>query len=163
MLFYILFAIGVIGFIALFSGQPGDSFLFTMMVGTVSGLAWLSFSLFVKKDWRGFRGKNGMPIRISLGILGTLALIMTHFFWVDFPRFVTQDYRTLKGIPSEVEYHSGSGETDESFFVTLEGIRLPLLPVPDISEEKAEKRYFEIKYFPYSKWIVDYEIGSDRE
>ncbi|MBH0230775.1 hypothetical protein [Halobacillus yeomjeoni] len=83
---------------------------------------------------------------------------MSHFFWVDFPNYITGDYRTLEGFPSEVEYFPPSGKTGESLFVTVEGVRLPLNPVPEVSVEEAEDRYFVIKYFPYSSWIVDYEI-----
>ncbi|RPF50405.1 hypothetical protein [Aquisalibacillus elongatus] len=158
MFFYILFGIGIIAFIPVYLAEDINSFILIMASGTISGFSLVSFSIFVNKDWKGFRGKNGLPMRIIFGGIGVFVLIMTHFFWVDFPNYITNDYLTLEGVPSEVEYFPDSGKTGDSFFVTVEGVRLPLTPVPNISEEEAEDRYFVIKYFPYSQWIVEYKM-----
>ncbi|WP_226580946.1 hypothetical protein [Halobacillus litoralis] len=158
MFFYILFGIGILAFVPIYFAENINSFIFIMASGTISGFSLVSFSIFVNKDWKGFRGKNGLPMRIIFGGIGVLVLIMSHFFWVDLPNYITENYRTLEGVPSEVEYFPPSGKTGESFFVTIEGVRLPLTPAPKVSEEEAEGRYFTIKYFPYSEWIVDYKI-----
>jgi hypothetical protein len=129
-----------------------DSFVFPYLVKTLPIIILVLVCMIIL-----FRKEFGLQRYIQLGI--TVIMMLLSHEWVDLPFYLKHEYKVAEGVPSKFEFHSARKSPDY-WEVVVDDVTFSM---PDDIKEEYSHRWFVIRYLPYSKFILDYEILTREE
>lgn len=167
---YYLLGLGIVFFLFVPLGIYLNLFLLYGIGLTLAGISFVLVGILLKKNSKCLIGQ-GIPYvsflffwlyRLFILTIGILALYGSSAFLMDLPKYLTNDYSKLEGVPEKIVLDKSSdGKSEDMVLVTINGKRLTLNPTPKQSVEKLQGRYFVIKYLPNTKWIIEYTIKKE--
>ncbi|WP_144555951.1 hypothetical protein [Bacillus sp. X1(2014)] len=105
-----------------------------------------------------FRKEFGLKRFIHLSL--TVLMMLLSQEWVDLPSYLKDEYKVVEGIPNRIEFYDSSKGRDYWEVVVRE---IPFSMQKDSIKEEYSDRWFYIRYFPHSKFILDFKIFSKEE
>ncbi|MBT2738821.1 hypothetical protein [Bacillus sp. ISL-7] len=104
------------------------------------------------------RKEFGLKRFIHLSL--TILMMLLSQEWVDLPSYLKHEYKVVEGIPNRIEFNDSSKGRDYWEVVVR---NIPFSMQKNSIKEEYSDRWFSIRYFPHTKFILDYKILSKEE